>query len=228
MLTQLRATALHAELLGCGAAIPDIHSWRARCGTLVETLRDDLRDASCPPARIDEISLAQCVLLDELTLRVLPLRQQHEWLRESLQMRFHRVSDGAVRVRARIDALLATGRQDAGLLELYGIVLELGFDGDRESAGACLQRVKSALDRLAPAEPASSGAIQTTSTGAAKGATASSRAELTRWIAGVVMVAAVAIGTLWIAFDASLRSAIGRLPDPAIAPISTAPHEDVQ
>ncbi|WP_233837986.1 DotU family type IV/VI secretion system protein [Paraburkholderia sp. ZP32-5] len=146
--TLVRATALCAALLRGGAEIPAIHIWRARCSALVETLRQAMQDAQYPAALIDEASLAQSVLLDELTLRALPLAQHTEWSRESLQMRFHRVRDGASRVWERIDALLDKRHHDQAALELYGILLELGFSGGRADADACRRRVKLAVSRL--------------------------------------------------------------------------------
>ncbi|HEY2021842.1 DotU family type IV/VI secretion system protein [Paraburkholderia sp.] len=143
--TLMRPTALHAALLLGGAEIPALHVWRARCSALVETLRQAMEDVQCPAACIDEVSLAQSVLLDELTLRALPRSQHGEWSRESLQMRFHGLSDGASRVWQCIDALLDNGRHDRAALELYGVLLALGFCGGRTDADACRRRVKLAV-----------------------------------------------------------------------------------
>ncbi|WP_233808498.1 DotU family type IV/VI secretion system protein [Paraburkholderia sp. HP33-1] len=141
----MRATALHAALLSAGAQIPAIPFWRARCCTLVETLQQEMQDRTFPATDIREISLAQCVLLDELTLHALPSRQHEEWLRDPLQARFHGVRDGAARVWERIDAVVNGGRQDVARFEFYSVLLELGFDGGRENVATYLERMKSAL-----------------------------------------------------------------------------------
>lgn len=122
--TFLRPTVLHAALLRGGAELPAIHLWRARCATLVETLRQDMEDGGYPATDIDEVSLVQCVLLDELTLRALRPQQQGEWLRETLQARFHGLHDSVVNVRARIDEVLRGERHNRAALELYGALLE--------------------------------------------------------------------------------------------------------
>src|SRR5579863_1338259 len=90
----LRDTALHVALLSSGAQIPATHSWRARCVALVEDLRQSMRDAGYLDAEIDEVSLAQCTLLDDVTLRALSAAQRGDWSRESLQVRFHDTQDG--------------------------------------------------------------------------------------------------------------------------------------
>ncbi|NML34742.1 DotU family type IV/VI secretion system protein [Paraburkholderia antibiotica] len=216
--TLLRATTLHAALLFSGAEILDVHSWRARCGTLVETLRQGMQDASYPAADIDEVSLVQCMLLDDLTLRVLSAQQRPEWLRESLQARFHGLHDGAARVWERIDVLLRDGCRDRGLLELYGIVLESSFDGGRGHAGTSLQRMKAAQCRIERGEEAESAPNQTVTVVATKNVAVPSRVVRTHWMAGVVVVAMIAVGALWLAFDTHLNAAIGRLPTATVAP----------
>jgi|GEM_PF-3577944 len=213
--TLMRATALHAALLRGGAQIPAIHDWRARCSGLVETLRQVMREAGYPEARIDEVSLAQSVLLDELTLRVLPVTQHDEWSRESLQMRFHGLRDGASRVWARIDTLPGTGRHDRAALQLYGILLELGFSGGRADADACRRRVKSAVNRpvcggkatpVAATNPALPARLSDTS-----GARLISNTSHSRWIVIGSIVAAISVlASLWIVFNPDARATIDR------------------
>ncbi|SMG54122.1 type VI secretion system protein ImpK [Paraburkholderia susongensis] len=173
-----------------------------------------MHDAGYPPSDADEISLAQSVLLDELTLQALPSGQQGEWLREPLQMRFHGLHDGAARVWERIDALLDGVCQDRAALELYGIVLELGFDGGRRDAGACRQRIKSVLNPLARGQATKSISISTETVETTETAVAMTRAvspSRMYWIAGGAIVAAVAVVLLWLTFDISLDAAADRL-----------------
>ncbi|MFT4066110.1 DotU family type IV/VI secretion system protein [Paraburkholderia sp.] len=210
----MRATALYAALLRGGAEIPAIHVWRARCGSLVETLRQAMQDNEYPAAAIDEVSLAQSVLLDELTLRALSPPRQNEWLRESLQMRFHGLRDGAARVWGGIDVLLDGGRQDRAALELYGILLELGFEGGREDAAACRQRVRLVLNRLTQGDAATFASVVNAASPSSRtsGTSCMSSRPSSRWMAAGAIVAAVAvIASLWIVFNAGLGASIDRL-----------------
>jgi len=215
--TLMRATALHAALLRGGAEIPATHVWRARCSALVEQLRQAMQDAQYPAACIEEVSLAQSVLLDELTVRTLPLPQHREWARESLQMRFHGLREGASRIWERIDALLDNRRHDRVALELYGILLELGFAGGRADADAYRRRMKSAMSRLACGDEAAP--IAATSNVSPPRVSDVSRARLisstsrSPWIVVGSIVAAMAVlASLWMMFKASPHAAIDRLP----------------
>ncbi|WP_454725009.1 MULTISPECIES: DotU family type IV/VI secretion system protein [Cupriavidus] len=138
-------TALHIALLSHGAQLPPIHVWRARCAGLVETLAQALRDRGCTDAAVSEIGLAQCVLLDEVTLRGLPPGQRDDWMRETLQARFHAAQDGTSRVRVRIEALLNSAAPSPALLDCYDLVLELGFLAGRDLREAYRRRLAAAL-----------------------------------------------------------------------------------
>ncbi|WP_429360228.1 DotU family type IV/VI secretion system protein [Paraburkholderia sp. MM5496-R1] len=203
----MRATALHAALLSDGAELPAIPFWRARCSTLVETLQQQMLDRTFPATDIREVSLAQCVLLDELTLHALPSRQREEWLRDPLQMRFHGVRDGAAWVWHRIEAVVDGGDPDPAGLEFYTMLLGLGFDGGRENANAYLERAKSALNghprnKAAFSIPdAPDNAMPPTNSLRPSDV---SRISHSRRIAGGVIAGAVAIASLWTAMDLSL------------------------
>ena len=210
----MRATALHAALLSDGAEIPTIPFWRARCNTLVETLQQDMRDRTLPEADIEEISLAQCVLLDELTLHALPSRQHEEWLREPLQRRFHDVRDGAARVWERIDALMNDGHQDTTRLELYCVLLELGFEGERENAKAYLDDAKSALSSHRHDEALFSLAdlpeVSINASNLVRPSRRSRRSRMRRMrrTASGVAAGAIAVASWWAVLDHSLDAAI--------------------
>jgi len=145
----MRETVLHVALIAGGAQMPALHFWRARCITLVEELTQAMRDAGYREAEIDEASLAQCVLLDDVTLRALPPARRNEWTRELLQVRFHDTRDGAATVRIRIDRALRGSARSPDLLELYRILLEPGFleearndrQARRERAGKALAAI---------------------------------------------------------------------------------------
>lgn len=145
----MRETVLHVALIAGGAQMPALHFWRARCITLVEELMQAMRDAGYREAEVDEASLAQCVLLDDVTLRALPPARRNEWTRELLQVRFHDTRDGAATVRTRIDRALRGSARSPDLLELYRILLEPGFleearndrQARRERAGKALATI---------------------------------------------------------------------------------------
>ncbi|MGF6969939.1 type VI secretion system protein ImpK [Paraburkholderia sp. WC7.3g] len=211
----MRPTALHAALLSNGAEIPAIPFWRARCGTLVETLQQEMQDRTFPATDIQEVSLAQCVLLDELTLHALPSRQHEEWLRDPLQMRFHRVRDGAARVWERIDAVMDGGHQDLARLKFYSMLLGLGFDGGREDANEHLERAKSALNRhtrdkavLSKSDSSQTAMIRTSSLRPP----CMSRISRISTITGAAVAGAIAVASLWAAFDLSPEVQTRRLP----------------
>jgi type VI secretion system protein ImpK len=212
----MRATALHASLLSDGAEMPAIPFWRARCSTLVETLQQQMQDRTFPATDIQEVSLAQCVLLDELTLHALPSKQHEEWLRDSLQMHFHGVCDGAALVRERIEAVVDGGRgRDLAGLEFYSMLLELGFDSGRGDANAYLERAKSALswhrrNQAVLSLPDAPDTAVTLSNSLRQ--SGMSRISHSRRAAGGFIAGAIAVASLWAALDRSLDVAIRDLP----------------
>ncbi|MEM5296708.1 DotU family type IV/VI secretion system protein [Burkholderia sp. JPY481] len=212
----MRATALHAALLSDGAQMPAIPFWRARCSTLVETLQQEMQDRNFPPTDIQEVSLAQCVLLDELTLHALPSNQHEEWLHDSLEMRFHRVRDGAALVWDRIEAVVDGGGRDLAGLEFYSMLLGLGFDGGRGDANAYLERAKSALNwrRCDTAVLSTPYAPETAMSPSNSLRPANrSRISLSRRTAGGLIAGAIAVASLWAALGVSLDIAIRDLPE---------------
>ncbi len=122
----LHDTVLHVALLSQNATVPPTHFWRARCAGLVAQLEQSLQDAQCDDAIVQEISLAQCVLLDEVTLRYLPAERRHEWLRELLQTRFYATNSGKEEIRLRVEALFDEIAPDPQLLDWYGVMLAFG------------------------------------------------------------------------------------------------------
>jgi type VI secretion system protein ImpK len=228
MVALMRPTALHAALLSDGAQIPAIQFWRARCGTLAQTLQQEMQDRSFSATDIQEISLAQCVLLDELTLHALPSRQHEDWLRDPLQRRFHGVSDGAARVWARIEASVDGGHPDHSRLEFYGILLGMGFDGGRDDATAYLDRVKSALnwhrhDDAALSPPDSPAPVMTLASPLPPPRLTRLRRSPGGVIAGVV-AGAIVVASLWTVLDRGLDATargLSRAPATQGNPIQT-------
>ncbi|AOJ72701.1 MULTISPECIES: DotU family type IV/VI secretion system protein [Burkholderia] len=130
--TLLQDTMLHIALLTEGARISRVHDWRARCIALVKQFEQAMQDGGYRGGVANELGLAQCVLLDEITMRSLSSEQQDEWLRELLQFRFHSTRDGLSKVRARVDRLLKMHSANAELLEMYSLFYELGLLEDKK------------------------------------------------------------------------------------------------
>ncbi|MCM2494423.1 DotU family type IV/VI secretion system protein [Burkholderia glumae] len=245
LITLMRDTALHAALLSSGAMLPPAHVWRARCLALAEALRQAMLDAGYPASAAEEASLAQCVLLDELSLRALPAGQRDEWLREPLQASLHEVTDGAARVWARIDALLRGERQNRLALEWYGIVLTLGFEGGRRDRDDVARRLWTMLDgaarparhaamlpsrqltlaRSGPVEPAEPPPLRISPTPPPPPRGALS--ILPGFVIGVIVPAVLAVA-LWIFFDARLGEVAGRLASSEVLPVAIPPQGDAQ
>jgi type IV/VI secretion system ImpK/VasF family protein len=196
----LRDTTLYAALLANGAQIHAIHSWRGRCIKLVEDLQQAMRDAQYVGKEIDEVSLVQCVLLDEITLRASAEAGRGEWMREPLQLRFHGTRDSLPRVFERICAAMHNGRCRPVLRELNTALLELVFEGEnkdwpvsgqREQATPCVTelppRISSHPKRLSRCGPIC-----------------------------VAMLAVGLAGALWLGWNARLESALKQVRAPAL------------
>ncbi|WP_240702203.1 DotU family type IV/VI secretion system protein [Trinickia terrae] len=209
--TLLRNTALHVALLTGGAQISATHSWRARCVTLVEELRQSMRDAGYLDAEIDETGLAQCTLLDDVTLRALSAAQRGDWSRESLQVRFHDTQDGAEIVCERIDALLLGEHLTPGSLELYRLVLELGFRGGPAERDSYRQRVSAALSKMVSKEEPQPPIRTLAETAVIASSQDEPRRRWPTWGASFSVVGAV---VLWLLLNAYLDRSVSRLPEP--------------
>jgi len=231
-------TALHLALLSHGAQLPPLHVWRARCAGLAETLAQALRDRGYADAAVSEIGLAHCVLLDEVTLRSLPPGQRDDWMRETLQARFHAAQDGTSRVRVRIEALLNSAAPSPALLDWYDLVLELGFLAGRDLRQAYRRRLAAAAGRH-PEETAGARAEPAGGAGAPEQAAADGR-ELPVVLvlgpyAGALFAREASRATLrrddravWLRVDtpaqlaetmAKVKASRGRFPDAALIPV---------
>jgi type VI secretion system protein ImpK len=214
-----RDTMLHAALLDAGAQTPASHVWHARCVSLVDAAEQGMRDAGYTEAEIHEASLAQCALLDELTLRALPASQRGDWARASLQVQLHDTADGAEIVCDRIDGWLMGERSSLRSPELYRILFESGFRGARAARDSYRQRARRALDEIvrreAPAvepEPMS---------GEPEAAVREPARPRRRWSARVAVLGAAGIAAVWLLLYTYLNHLTDRLPEPASAPVSS-------
>ncbi|PHP88984.1 type VI secretion system protein ImpK [Burkholderia sp. AU18528] len=207
----LQETLLHVALLAQGASIPEVHAWRARCIGLVERLEQAMRDDGRAADVIRDVGIAQCMLLDEATLRHLPAGTRDEWLRETLLFRFHRAHGVASRSSAQAGALPDAPRSEASLLSMYTTLLGPGpsRQGDaaraRPDAGCpvTLQagpRAADVGDEPAQRLPWPARAVATVATRAGKPLRP-------------ILFATVVLAAVWIFCDVSLRRAVERLPD---------------
>lgn len=207
----LQETVLHIALLAQGASMPEVHAWRARCIGLVERFEQAMRDDGRASDVVRDVGIAQCMLLDEVTLRHLPAVRRDEWLRETLLFRFHRAHSGAARPGAQIDALLNGAGSEAALLNMYTALLGLGSSQERDALRACLS---TPCPGTSPAETrgadAANAPAQPSSWFASSVAAVAARA----WgPLRPVLLAMVVLTAVWIFCDVSLWRAVERLPD---------------
>ncbi|MBR8132161.1 DotU family type IV/VI secretion system protein [Burkholderia ambifaria] len=207
----LQETVLHVALLAQGASIPEVHAWRARCIGLVERLEQAMRDDGRAGDVVRDVGIAQCMLLDEVTLRHLPADRRNEWLRETLLFRFHHTHSVASRSAAQFGALLNGSYSEAPLLNIYTTLLGLEPSHQGEAVRALPDAGCPVTSQVEP---------RTTSVGneptrrlpwpARSVATVAARAcKPLRSI----LFATVALTVVWIFCDVSLRRAVERLPD---------------
>ena len=67
--SELRDTALTVSALSAGFSPEHASTWYEYCKTLVENLRKNLASSGRSAEEIEEISYAQCALLDEVALQ---------------------------------------------------------------------------------------------------------------------------------------------------------------
>ncbi|KVN74685.1 DotU family type IV/VI secretion system protein [Burkholderia ubonensis] len=208
----LQDTLLHVALLTDGARIHQVHDWRARCVALVEQLRQAMLDAGYDDGLIVEIGLAQCVLLDEITLRALPPDQRDAWVRETLQYRFHTIRDGLSRVRAQARDLLNSRVVDLRLFDMYSTFYAFDLLTDRMGA-------KWSHGYRAPSvEPREDGTAGVDATHAPLAPLASRRAAWLRATASdrtaralTGLLAMAVLATIWLWVDARIERAVQQL-----------------
>ena len=124
-----RDTALEVAMMTNGADVPNMPLWQARCVETIETLCQKMRASSFPEEVIQEVSYAQCALLDETALRHLPENLRGDWEIQPLQVRFFNTYNAGEVVYERIESLLRKPEPNQDLVEVYTIILGLGFLG---------------------------------------------------------------------------------------------------
>lgn len=200
----LQDTMLHVALLTQGARISRVHDWRARCIALVRQFEQALQDGGYRGGIANELGLAQCVFLDEITMRNLSPEQKEEWLRELLQFRFHSIRDGLSKVRARIDRLCRGHSANAALLEMYSLFHEFDLLGDKQGHALADARVSEA--RPTPGKKA----VETAEVWKDGGA-ANEAAHGRSWRIVGGLLAFAALMTMWLVIDTRLSHEVEQM-----------------
>lgn len=124
-----RDTAIEVAALSDGGEVESMSAWQSRCVDLVEKLRREMRLAGIPEEDAQDISYAQCGLLDETALRNLPENLRGEWEINPLQVRFFNSYNAGEIIYDRIETLLRKNDPNPDLVDTYTIILNLGFQG---------------------------------------------------------------------------------------------------
>ena len=86
--SELRDTALTVSALSAGFSPEHASTWYEYCKTLVENLRKNLASSGRSAEEIEEISYAQCALLDEVALQNLQGSDREVWEMNPMQVHF--------------------------------------------------------------------------------------------------------------------------------------------
>lgn len=119
---------LVTELRQGGLARSNHELWNL-CASHVETVRARLKDAGFDARRIDDISHAQCALLDETVFTCAEETAKEKWATEPLQVRFFNRHQAGEFLYEEMRAALRAPAPDTQVLRVYQRVLTLGFLG---------------------------------------------------------------------------------------------------
>lgn len=129
----LRDSLLVVVQLKAKADIPSAHKLYELCKQQVNTVRETLRHAQYSQDIIDDISYAQCALLDETVLlchRDNPKNQEYdEWLGAPLQVVFFNTHNAGYDLFDKIRSRLKADKKEPIVLNCFDRVLGLGFQG---------------------------------------------------------------------------------------------------
>lgn len=129
----LRDTVLTVVMLREGAEIPSVSTLYKQCKQQITTLRERLYQAQYSQDMIEDISYAQCALLDEVVLlcsrdSVKP-RDYDEWLGAPLQVVFFNTHNAGYDLFDKIRARIRADKKESLVLNCFDRVLGLGFQG---------------------------------------------------------------------------------------------------
>lgn len=148
-----RDTALAVSLLSAGQAYPEnAASWYEYCQTLINRLKKSLQEDGYSTAEVEEISYAQCALLDEVALKFLQGQDRDVWEREPLQVHFFASHNAGDVLCDHIQKQAQALKPNIHLIETYSTLLGLGFRGRYAIEDDRVVRdVIARLNQLAPA-----------------------------------------------------------------------------
>lgn len=129
----LRDSILTVVQLREGADIPSVSNLYNQCKQQVTTLRDTLQKALYSQDIIDDISYAQCALLDEVVLLCsrdsAHSRDYDQWLGAPLQVIFFNTHNAGYDLFEKVRIRLRADRKESLVLNCFDRILGLGFQG---------------------------------------------------------------------------------------------------
>ena len=117
--SELRDTALTVSALSAGFSPEHASTWYEYCKTLVENLRKNLASSGRSAEEIEEISYAQCALLDEVALQNLQGSDREVWEMNPMQVHFFQSYNAGDVLCDKIEKLCKTGSTNSLIAEAY-------------------------------------------------------------------------------------------------------------
>ncbi|MDO1509043.1 MULTISPECIES: DotU family type IV/VI secretion system protein [unclassified Neisseria] len=127
--SSLRDTALAISALASGAYPGKSSAWHAHCKKLVGQFKEKLTSEGFSAADIEQLSYAQCALLDEISLKYLQGHERDVWEMEPLQVHFFQSYHAGDVLCDRIEELCKSASPNLKLAEAYLSIMNLGFHG---------------------------------------------------------------------------------------------------
>ncbi len=130
-----------------GAYPPDHHSIRALAENEIRCFHDRMKRASVSLLGLQVASYSLCSALDEAVLTS-EWAIGSDWGADTLLWTFHNDSSGGDRFFRNIGSLLLEPTAQTDLLELLGLLLDLGFEGRHSVTPGGAQSLETIRDRL--------------------------------------------------------------------------------
>ncbi|OSI09238.1 DotU/TssL family secretion system protein [Neisseria canis] len=145
-------TALVVSALSFGAQPEHSVSWYEYCKNLVIQLKQSLAEGDYAESEIEQISYAQCALLDEAALKFLKGADRDVWEMEPLQVHFFQTYNAGDVLCNRIEELSKSPSPNPRLAEAYLSIMNLGFRGRYVLDEAEADRWREQLAKFVPVE----------------------------------------------------------------------------
>lgn len=149
----LSDTALAVSTLTVGAYPEDGLSWYEHGKKLVTELKTKLSKENYTGGEIEQISYAQCALLDEVALKYLKGSEREIWEMEPLQVHFFQSYHAGDVLCNRIEELCKDSQPNTKVAEAYLSVLNLGFRGRYVLDEAEANKWRESLNKIVPDVP---------------------------------------------------------------------------